>query len=125
MAPTKPIEQPPVKRAGRACLSCRARKIRCNFEECGSPCSNCLNDDIECLTAKSRRGKKPYRRLKKYTKQGPDDHGGSTPEKKAATPNLTMTRPAVSLNQVSPTHTAGWLDETVGVDALARQNDEG
>jgi hypothetical protein len=124
MAPTKFIEQPQTKRAGRACLSCRARKIRCNFEECGSPCSNCLNDDIECLTTKSRRGKKPYRRLKKYAK-GSDEQGGTVQDKRVNKSHPGVRQPAIPYNQLSPTHTAGWLDENVGEDVLVRQNDTG
>jgi hypothetical protein len=124
MGPTTFIEQPQVKRAGRACLSCRARKIRCNFEECGSPCSNCLNDDVECLTTKSRRGKKPYRRLKKH-QTGSDEQGGTGQDKSVSESPHRVRQPAVPYKQVSPTHTAGWLDENVREDVLVRQNDAG
>lgn len=41
---------PPAKvtkrRAARACVSCRARKVRCNVVE-ESPCTNCRFDNVE------------------------------------------------------------------------------
>lgn len=47
------------RRARRACLSCRTRKIRCNVEQQGPPCSNCLTDGLPgCQTVESLRGKK-------------------------------------------------------------------
>jgi hypothetical protein len=48
---------PITRRAGRACLNCRARKVKCNVEEQGQPCSNCLTDDVSCRVQKSKRGR--------------------------------------------------------------------
>ncbi|KAK4237817.1 fungal-specific transcription factor domain-containing protein [Achaetomium macrosporum] len=49
------------RRAARACVSCRARKVRCDVVE-GAPCGNCRWDDVECIVQESRRRKKnlPY-----------------------------------------------------------------
>ncbi|KAJ4306404.1 hypothetical protein N0V88_001204 [Collariella sp. IMI 366227] len=49
------------RRAARACVSCRARKVRCDVVE-GAPCGNCRWDDVECVVQESRRRKKnlPY-----------------------------------------------------------------
>ncbi|KAL5604172.1 hypothetical protein BROUX41_002153 [Berkeleyomyces rouxiae] len=45
------------RRAARACVSCRARKVRCDVVE-GAPCGNCRWDNIECVVQESRRRKK-------------------------------------------------------------------
>ncbi|EHY60786.1 Cutinase transcription factor 1 beta [Exophiala dermatitidis] len=45
------------KRAGRACASCRARKVRCDVVRSGTPCTNCRLDSLECVVPKSRRHK--------------------------------------------------------------------
>lgn len=34
------------RRAARACVSCRARKVRCDVVE-GAPCGNCRWDNVE------------------------------------------------------------------------------
>lgn len=44
------------RRATRACLSCRGRKVRCDVTSEGTPCTNCRLDKVTCrLTASSRR----------------------------------------------------------------------
>ncbi|KAH7032953.1 fungal-specific transcription factor domain-containing protein [Microdochium trichocladiopsis] len=45
------------RRAARACVSCRARKVRCDVVE-GAPCGNCRWDNVECVVQESRRRKK-------------------------------------------------------------------
>ncbi|KAK3378432.1 cutinase transcription factor 1 [Podospora didyma] len=45
------------RRAARACVSCRARKVRCDVVE-GAPCGNCRWDNISCVVQESRRRKK-------------------------------------------------------------------
>jgi len=44
------------RRAARACVSCRARKVRCNVVD-ESPCANCRFDNVECHVQESRRRK--------------------------------------------------------------------
>ncbi|KAB8212734.1 hypothetical protein BDV33DRAFT_186257 [Aspergillus novoparasiticus] len=44
------------RRAARACLACRKRKIRCDVARSGMPCTNCRLDSVECVVTKSRRG---------------------------------------------------------------------
>lgn len=44
------------RRAARACVSCRARKVRCDVVE-GAPCGNCRWDNVECVVQESRRRK--------------------------------------------------------------------
>ncbi|KEF55048.1 uncharacterized protein A1O9_08701 [Exophiala aquamarina CBS 119918] len=112
-------QEPPTKRAGRACLSCRSRKIRCNFEECGPPCSNCLTDDIECFTAKSRRGKRPYRHLRNKAKAS-KDRNATGANKTSSNPNVKGCGAPVLLSKVFPTHTAGWLDDNVESPLLSQ-----
>ncbi|OTA01992.1 Zn2Cys6 transcriptional regulator [Trichoderma parareesei] len=59
-APNDGAEQPhkvTKRRAARACVSCRARKVRCDVVE-GAPCGNCRWDNVECIVQESRRRKK-------------------------------------------------------------------
>ena len=51
------------KRASQACHQCRARKVKCDVIEIGSPCSNCRLDEIECITSLSKRSRR-YRQQK-------------------------------------------------------------
>lgn len=51
-----PINSRPVKRrASKACCCCRARKVRCDVVESGSPCTNCRLDQVECIVTESKR----------------------------------------------------------------------
>lgn len=102
------------KRARKACLTCRRRKIRCNVDAQGPPCSNCLTDGLAgCRTTESLRGKKPRSFLEKEAEKSAD----STPTTAAQAPD--SDRPADSESSsseyalVSPTHTVGWLEETI------------
>lgn len=52
-------EQPSKRRAARACLSCRNRKVRCDVVTGGHPCTNCRLDRIRCVVKQSNRGRKP------------------------------------------------------------------
>ncbi|KAI1098996.1 fungal-specific transcription factor domain-containing protein [Jackrogersella minutella] len=45
------------RRAARACISCRSRKVRCDVVE-GAPCGNCRWDNVECVVQESRRRRK-------------------------------------------------------------------
>ncbi|KAI2621728.1 transcription factor CTF1 [Hypoxylon sp. NC1633] len=45
------------RRAARACISCRSRKVRCDVVE-GAPCGNCRWDGVECIVQESRRRRK-------------------------------------------------------------------
>ncbi|KAF4990242.1 hypothetical protein FGRMN_8587 [Fusarium graminum] len=59
-SPSGDSEQPEKitkRRAARACVSCRARKVRCDVVE-GAPCGNCRWDNVECVVQESRRRKK-------------------------------------------------------------------
>ncbi|KAM0257421.1 hypothetical protein ACHAQJ_004367 [Trichoderma viride] len=54
---TEPAHKVTKRRAARACVSCRARKVRCDVVE-GAPCGNCRWDNVECIVQESRRRKK-------------------------------------------------------------------
>jgi hypothetical protein len=45
------------RRASKACCCCRARKVRCDVVENGSPCTNCRLDQVECIVTESKRRK--------------------------------------------------------------------
>jgi Fungal Zn(2)-Cys(6) binuclear cluster domain len=48
------------RRASKACHCCRARKVRCDVVESGTPCTNCRLDEVECVVSDSKRRKKLY-----------------------------------------------------------------
>lgn len=47
------------RRASRACLSCRNRKVRCDVINSGVPCTNCRLDCVDCVVTESNRGRRP------------------------------------------------------------------
>ncbi|KAH6885956.1 fungal-specific transcription factor domain-containing protein [Thelonectria olida] len=50
------------KRAPKACLSCRARKVRCDVSQRGRPCMNCYLDSEACVvTGRASRFRRPQR----------------------------------------------------------------
>ncbi|KAL2012772.1 hypothetical protein VTN00DRAFT_297 [Thermoascus crustaceus] len=51
---TRPVK----RRASKACCCCRARKVRCDVVENGSPCTNCRLDQVDCVVTESKRRKK-------------------------------------------------------------------
>ncbi|TDZ46012.1 Cutinase transcription factor 1 beta [Colletotrichum trifolii] len=51
------------KRAPKACLSCRARKVRCDVSQRGRPCMNCYLDSETCVvTSRASRFRKAPQR---------------------------------------------------------------
>jgi hypothetical protein len=40
------------KRATKACLKCRKRKVRCDVTRTSTPCTNCRLDGCECVVAR-------------------------------------------------------------------------
>ncbi|KAF3484240.1 C6 transcription factor [Arthroderma uncinatum] len=63
--------RPVKRRASKACCCCRARKVRCDVVENGSPCTNCRLDDVECVVAESKR-------KKKHHIDGPSEHSADS-----------------------------------------------
>ncbi|KAI0409888.1 hypothetical protein F4802DRAFT_542484 [Xylaria palmicola] len=55
------------KRASKACLSCRARKVRCDVSQRGRPCMNCYLDSETCVVT-SRASK--FRKIEQDGKEG-------------------------------------------------------
>src|SRR5438034_10871333 len=45
------------RRASKACCCCRARKVRCDVVENGSPCTNCRLDEVHCVVTEGKRRK--------------------------------------------------------------------
>ncbi|KAI4642480.1 uncharacterized protein J4E78_010162 [Alternaria triticimaculans] len=50
------MSEPPRKRAKLACVTCNARRVKCDVTD-RHPCSNCATANVECETRESRRGK--------------------------------------------------------------------
>ncbi|KAK3994787.1 cutinase transcription factor 1 beta [Cladorrhinum sp. PSN332] len=47
------------KRAARACINCRTRKVRCDcVETYPGPCNNCAHEGVECVVVETRRKKR-------------------------------------------------------------------
>ncbi|KAE8330462.1 fungal-specific transcription factor domain-containing protein [Aspergillus sergii] len=76
-----PANARPVKRrASKACCCCRARKVRCDVVENGSPCTNCRLDQVDCIVTESKRRKKsrvevdnPNHQLSESPAEAPED----------------------------------------------------
>ncbi|VUC23904.1 unnamed protein product [Clonostachys rosea] len=64
------------RRAAKACLSCRNRKVRCDVVSGGHPCTNCRLDGVGCTVGKSNRGRKP--KVPRRPHQGQEPHGPQT-----------------------------------------------
>lgn len=60
--------RPVKRRASKACCCCRARKVRCDVVENGSPCTNCRLDQVECVVTESKRRKLVFTARKKKKK---------------------------------------------------------
>ena len=56
-APTSQASMSKRRRASRACLACRARKVRCDVVLCGKPCTNCRLDFSECVVQLRRKNR--------------------------------------------------------------------
>ncbi|EWZ94015.1 hypothetical protein FOWG_06648 [Fusarium oxysporum f. sp. lycopersici MN25] len=54
-AKPKPKRQETRKRSPKACLSCRARKVRCDVTFMPSACTNCVLDSKQCVVSWRRR----------------------------------------------------------------------
>lgn len=55
--PTK-VAKVAKKRAARACINCRTRKVRCDcVETYPAPCNNCAHEGVECVVVETRRKK--------------------------------------------------------------------
>ncbi|OAL51576.1 hypothetical protein IQ07DRAFT_585949 [Pyrenochaeta sp. DS3sAY3a] len=52
------MSEPPRKRAKLACVTCNARRVKCDVTE-RQPCSNCIAGNALCETRESKRGKHP------------------------------------------------------------------
>ncbi|EZF33974.1 hypothetical protein H109_03942 [Trichophyton interdigitale MR816] len=92
--------RPVKRRASKACCCCRARKVRCDVVENGSPCTNCRLDDVECVVAESKRKKKHHVELAVETpKDSSPDHAsifGNKSDSNRLFPSLSDSWPSVS-----------------------------
>ncbi|KAF1848757.1 uncharacterized protein K460DRAFT_335182 [Cucurbitaria berberidis CBS 394.84] len=52
------MSEPPRKRAKLACVTCNARRVKCDVTD-RQPCGNCVAGNILCETRESKRGKHP------------------------------------------------------------------
>ena len=119
-----PRQWPPIKRAARACLTCRARKLRCNVEDQdqGQPCSNCLLDKTDCQVGKSKRGRKPL------TEEQCLGNAAKQLRRTQILRDAATSAVDVCASQHRPRYTDGWLCNSPGstkVVKLPSANDAG
>ncbi|KNG46285.1 cutinase transcription factor 1 alpha [Stemphylium lycopersici] len=50
------MSEPPRKRAKLACVTCNARRVKCDVTD-RQPCGNCIAGSVQCETRESKRGK--------------------------------------------------------------------
>ena len=95
-----------LRRASRACYSCRLRKVKCDSDLTGGPCRNCQQDEVECVTTESRRSRK-YRlkmRQLKATDPARTYHRPSSPSKTSPHASVCLSSAEVIPNPASPEH---------------------
>ncbi|PNH44324.1 hypothetical protein VD0004_g3339 [Verticillium dahliae] len=74
------------KRAPKACLSCRARKVRCDVSQRGRPCMNCYLDSESCVvTGRASRLRPPPEDAGKTQSSYPPHQGDETHQHAADT----------------------------------------
>ncbi|EFY95118.1 Zn(2)-Cys(6) zinc finger domain protein [Metarhizium robertsii] len=106
------------RRAARACVSCRARKVRCDVVE-GAPCGNCRWDNVECIVQESRRRKK---NLVTPSAVGPGAAEAQLRAKATAAPGSTsLATPPLSLSNPDISH----LHRTGSVSAFSSSSPDG
>ncbi|KJK90644.1 hypothetical protein H633G_05443 [Metarhizium anisopliae BRIP 53284] len=106
------------RRAARACVSCRARKVRCDVVE-GAPCGNCRWDNVECIVQESRRRKK---NLVTPSAVGPGAAEAQLRAKATAAPGSTsLATPPLSLSNPDISH----LHRTGSVSAFSSGSPDG
>ncbi|KAJ6013282.1 hypothetical protein N7540_007873 [Penicillium herquei] len=71
--------RPVKRRASKACCCCRARKVRCDVVENGSPCTNCRLDQVECVVTESKRRKKSRVEIENANPDSPGDVSEDNP----------------------------------------------
>lgn len=74
------------RRAAKACLSCRTRKVRCDYSTQGSPCSNCRQDRFECVAIERKKRKKSVNLLRQASEAvNPSQRSPSIPTRSSDT----------------------------------------
>ncbi|OGE52947.1 hypothetical protein PENARI_c009G01174 [Penicillium arizonense] len=71
--------RPVKRRASKACCCCRARKVRCDVVENGSPCTNCRLDQVECVVTESKRRRKSRVETDNHHSESPGEASEENP----------------------------------------------
>ncbi|KAI1475373.1 transcription factor CTF1 [Daldinia eschscholtzii] len=88
------------RRAARACISCRSRKVRCDVVE-GAPCGNCRWDNVECIVQESRRRRKNLF----HSTSSTASHSGNAPQAAEAQLRAKPANPVAIASAAAPLHT--------------------
>ncbi|KAJ6140077.1 hypothetical protein N7471_006563 [Penicillium samsonianum] len=107
--------RPVKRRASKACCCCRARKVRCDVVENGSPCTNCRLDQVECVVTESKRRKKSRVEIENHSE---------SPEASEENPfhRLSDLSGLADLVPTSPSQTSVDLDQGQHMPHLLYQN---
>ncbi|KAI8964012.1 transcription factor CTF1 [Daldinia sp. FL1419] len=87
------------RRAARACISCRSRKVRCDVVE-GAPCGNCRWDNVECIVQESRRRRKNLF----HSTSSAASHSGAAPQAAEAQLRAKPANPVAIASAAAPLH---------------------
>ncbi|KAH6972022.1 fungal-specific transcription factor domain-containing protein [Ilyonectria sp. MPI-CAGE-AT-0026] len=106
------------KRARKACLSCRARKVRCDVSQRGRPCTNCFLDNEPCVVT-GRASK--YRRAQYDVRDGiqaslPPYAPLSQPSNNPEVAETAANPEATNLNSSTPRERPACLPDQLAVD---------
>ncbi|KAI1489775.1 fungal-specific transcription factor domain-containing protein [Biscogniauxia mediterranea] len=108
------------KRAPKACLSCRSRKVRCDVSQRGRPCMNCYLDNESCVvTGRASR----YRKVQQDGQQAQASYPpyNSTDESSHARPAEDVVRSRLNGEPTSPR--ADFENDPVSRDKSNAMND--
>ncbi|KAL6354274.1 hypothetical protein LRP88_11600 [Fusarium phalaenopsidis] len=89
------------KRARQACLSCNARRVKCDRLE-RNPCTHCANADTPCVLRESRRGKHPRKPREPRPRETDLEPGSHTRD--TALPGLEESGSDLGLSSTPVTH---------------------
>ncbi|CAK7200318.1 hypothetical protein SEUCBS139899_003009 [Sporothrix eucalyptigena] len=87
------------RRAHKACLSCRNRKVRCDVVSRGQPCTNCRLDGVDCAVKESNRGRKPANACRHQAVSG---QSRSSQTSRPSVASVTCLDPALPQVEMSP-----------------------
>ncbi|KAL1861882.1 hypothetical protein Plec18167_001333 [Paecilomyces lecythidis] len=103
--------RPVKRRASKACCCCRARKVRCDVVENGSPCTNCRLDQVECVVTESKRRKKSRGDAEANANQASDSPADTSEDNSVFRKRMVSHDPLSEISPVSPSQASIDLEQ--------------